>query len=97
QIRARRYAEEKRRIEASLGRMVVALPADMRKRYEGLQAVSAGIRANYAQLSATSQIFARQVEERLDGLLQGFLRLLVAGYQHSEYLRTTSPEAIRRA
>lgn len=96
-VRARKFAEEKRDIETRLRAMVVTLPADMLRRYENLQGVCAGIRANYAQLSATSQIFARQMEERLDGLLQGFLRLLVAVKQHSDYLGTASPDAIRRA
>ena len=95
-VRSRNFAEEKRRIEASLARMVVTLPADMRARYEALQQVCSAIRANYARLSATSQIFARQMEDRLDNLLQSFLRLLATSQQHGEYLRGTTPDAIRR-
>lgn len=94
-VRSRKYLDERRRLEARLGQMALTLPPDMRKRYENLQAVSAGIRSNYAQLSATSQIFVRQMEEKLDGLLQGFLRLLAAAWQHSEYLKMTSPESIK--
>jgi hypothetical protein len=36
------------------------------------------------------------MEDRLDGLLQGFLRLLVASRQHEEYLRSASPDVIKR-
>ena len=32
----------------------------------------------------------------LDGLLQAYLRLLFARFQHIEYLRTTDPELIKR-
>ena len=95
-VRARKYAQEKRELEAKLKSIVVTLPPSQRVRYEALQTVCAGIRSNYANLSATSQIFARQMEERLDGLLQGFLRLLYAVKQHDDYLVTASQTAIVR-
>jgi hypothetical protein len=56
----------------------------------------AAIRANYSRLSSTSQMFLEQMQQRLDGLLQAYLRLLFAGFQHIEYLRTTDPNLIKR-
>lgn len=95
-VRARKYAQEKRELEARLKTLVVSLTPSQRVRYEVLQTVCAAIRANYQALSATSQIFARQMEERLDGLLQAFLRLLFAVKQHDDYLAAASLQAIQR-
>jgi len=40
-------------------------------------------------------MFLEQMQQRLDGLLQAYLRLLFAGFQHSEYLRTTDANLIK--
>jgi hypothetical protein len=76
--------------------LALQLPGDMRARFQKLQDVCTAIRRNYAQLSSTSQIFAGQMEERLQGLLQGFLRLLISAQQHRDYLQTAAPEEIDR-
>ena len=52
------------------------------------------IRANYARLSSTSQIFVDQMSDRLDGLLHSFLRLANAGITYTEYLQRANPRAI---
>jgi hypothetical protein len=95
-VRSWQYAEEKRRHEMKLTAMFQELPSELRLRYANLDKVCSGVRANYNKLSSTSQIFASQMEDKLQGLLQAYLRLLVATNQHREYLRTTDPEAIRR-
>ena len=95
-VRARKYEELRRLTEEQLGALAVTLTPDMRKRYESLQAVCSAIRTNYGLLSATSQIFVRQMEENLQGLLQGFLRLLFAAQQHRDYLRTTDAQEVKR-
>jgi uncharacterized protein YicC (UPF0701 family) len=61
----------------------------MRQRYTDLDKVCRRIRENYSRLSSMSQIFARQTEDKLQGLLQSYLRLLHSAWQHREYLRTT--------
>jgi hypothetical protein len=71
------------------------LPPDMRKGYANLNSMCAAIRANYSRLSSTSQMFLEEMQQRLDGLLQAYLRLLFAAHQHSEYLRTTDPNLIK--
>jgi hypothetical protein len=94
-VRSWKYAEEKRRHEIKLSAMFNELTPDMRKSYAKLDAICAAIRANYSRLSSTSQMFLEQMQQRLDGLLQAYLRLLFAGFQHSEYLRTTDPDVIK--
>ena len=54
------------------------------------------IRENYGRLSSTSQVFAQQIDDKLQGLLQAYLRLLHAAWQHREYLRTTDLGAVQR-
>ncbi|MGD1102873.1 MAG: hypothetical protein ABSA59_12480 [Terriglobia bacterium] len=95
-VRSWKYAEEKRRHEMKLSAMFNELPPDMRKSYANLNSMCAAIRANYSRLSSTSQMFLEEMQQRLDGLLQAYLRLLFAGFQHVEYLRTTDPNLIKR-
>ena len=95
-VRSWKYAEEKQRREVKLSAMFNELPPEMRKSYANLNAMCAAIRSNYSRLSSTSQMFLEQMEQRLDGLLQAYLRLLFAGFQHIEYLHTTDPDLIKR-
>jgi hypothetical protein len=95
-VRSRRYEAEKRRHAESLESMLGELPTESRKRYATLHAMCETIRANHARLSSTSQILVGQMEERLQGLLQAYLRLLHAEAEHERYVRTTDGEAIKR-
>jgi hypothetical protein len=95
-IRSKVYAAEKRRREIQLTTMFMELPPEMRSRYTALDAICRAIRTNYSRLSSTSQMFLEQMEQKLQGLLQAYLRLLYAGRQSAEYLRITDAAAIRR-
>jgi len=95
-VRSWKYAEEKRRNDQRLNAMYQEIPQEMRVRYARLDTVCSAIRQNYGRLSTTSQIFAEQMEERMQGLLQGYVRLLHAAWQHREYLRTTDLNAVQR-
>jgi hypothetical protein len=95
-VRSWKYAEEKSRREIKLSAMFNELPPEMRKSYAKLDGMCAGIRNNYSRLSSTSQMFLEEMQRRLDGLLQAYLRLLFIGFQHSEYLRTTDANSIKR-
>lgn len=95
-VRSWKYAEQKRQHEIKLSALFNELPPDLRKRYAGVDAVCRAIRANYTRLSSTSQMFLEQMQQRLDGLLQAYLRLVFAAFQHSEYLRTTDSDSIKR-
>jgi hypothetical protein len=95
-VRSWKYAEQKRQREMQLSAMFNELPPEMRKRYAGLDSMCGAIRVNYSRLSSTSQMFLEQMQQRLDGLLHAHVRLLYAAFQHSEYLRTTDPNSIKR-
>jgi hypothetical protein len=95
-VRSWKYAEQKRRHEMSLNAIFQELPPEMRLRYAEVDKLCRSIRENYNRLSATSQIFAQQMEDRLQGLAQSYLRLLYAACQYRQYLLTTNPNSIQR-
>ena len=95
-VRSWQYAEEKRRIDVNLQAMYKEIPPEMQVRYGRLDQLCRGIRENYGQLSSTSQMFVKEMQGRLDGLMQGYLRLLHSLHQHLEYLRVTDPNRIQQ-
>jgi hypothetical protein len=95
-VRSWRYAEEKRGLEQKLQALFREIPPEMRVKYNKVNALCCNIRENYARLSSASQMFVQETQDRLDGLLQGYLRLLHALQQHYEYLRNTDPERIKK-
>jgi hypothetical protein len=95
-VRSWQYAEEKRRIDVNLQAMYKEIPPEMQVRYSRLDQLCRGIRENYGQLSSTSQMFVKEMHGRLDGLMQGYLRLLHSLHQHLEYLRVTDPNRIQQ-
>jgi hypothetical protein len=95
-VRSWKYAEQKRQHETSLNAIFEELPPEMRLRYAEVDKLCRSIRENYNRLSASSQIFAQQMEDRLQGLAQSYVRLLYAAYQYRQYLLTTTPNSIQR-
>lgn len=95
-VRSWKYAEEKNRRETKLNALFLELPPPLRARYTALNDKCLAIRANYNRLSSTSQMLAGQMEDRLQGLLQAYLRLLWAAHQHHDYVKNTDPDAIKR-
>jgi hypothetical protein len=95
-VRSWHYAEEKRLLEVRRRALLRELPPGLQKRYADLGGVCRDIRANYARLSSTSQIFFRQVDANLDELLQAYMRLLNTSQQQGGYLRTDEDQQIHR-
>ena len=95
-VRSWKWEEEKRQHDMKLSAMFHDLPPEMRTRYAHVAEVCEAIRANYAKLSSTSQIFVKQMEDKLQGLQQGYVRLLFAAHQQREYLQVTNPGEIER-
>jgi hypothetical protein len=95
-VRSWQYAQQKRRREMKLSAMFEEMPPELRTRYAALDTMCQAIRANYSRLSSTSQMFLEQMEQKLQGLLEAYLRLLYAYSQHSQYLESVDPEAIGR-
>lgn len=95
-VRSWKYAEQKRQQARGLNDLFQELPPEMRNRYARLDAVCRAIRENYKRLTTTSQMFAEQMESKLDGLSQSYVRLLNSAFHHRQYLTTTNPEVIRK-
>jgi hypothetical protein len=95
-VRSWQFAEEKRKCDVRLQAMYKEIPPEMQVKYARLDQLCRSIRENYGRLSSTSQMFVKQMEDRLDGLLQGYLRLLHAQQQHLAYLRATDPNRIQQ-
>jgi len=95
-VRSWKYAEEKRQYDRRLTGMFHEIPSEMRLRYADLDKICRDISKNYSHLSSTSQIFAQQMEDKLGGLRQAYLRMLHSAWQHREYLRTTDLNTVQR-
>jgi len=95
-VRSWKYAEQKLQREMKLSTMFNEMPPELRTRYAALDSMCNGIRANYSRLSSTSQMFLEQMEQRLRGLLEAYLRLLYADFRHCEYLQATDPNPIKQ-
>ncbi len=95
-IRSCKYAEEKRQLEQKLSDVLQSLPPTQRTRYAALQSLCDNIRFNYRQLSSTSQMFIGQMQDRLDGLLQAYVRMLSAAQLHRDLLKNVDPALINR-
>jgi hypothetical protein len=95
-VRSWKFAEEQQKHQQKLSEMLGSLPAEMQSRYIHSAQVCGSIRANFAQLSTTSQIFLQQIDSRLQGLLNGYARLLSAAAQQQQYLKNTDQIGIKR-
>jgi len=95
-VRSWKFAEQQKLNEQKLGDMLRSLPPDMQGRYIKLAEVCRSIRGNFAQLSSTSQIFVQQMDQRLEGLLHGYARLLSGAFQQRQYVKTTDPDQIQK-
>ena len=95
-VRSWKFDEDKRAREKSLSALFYELPPAMRARYANLDTVCRGIRQNYTRLTSTSQMFVDQMESKLEGLSQSYIRLLNSAYQHREYLKVTNPDQIKK-
>ena len=76
--------------------MFYELPPEMRASYANLDTICRGIRQNYTRLTSTSQMLVDQMEAKLEGLSQSYIRLLNSAFQHREYLRVTNPDQIKK-
>jgi hypothetical protein len=95
-VRSWKEADWRRAQQSHLSDLFRTLPQTVQERYTSLQRLAASIRYNYRQLSSSSQIFLAQMEEKLDGLLHAYLRLLCGAQQQRDSLRSTNPDLIQR-
>jgi hypothetical protein len=95
-VRSWKFSEQQRESQRRLGDMLRSLPAEMQSRYIHSAQVCNSIRSNFAQFSPTSQIFLQQIDSRLQGLLNGYARLLLAAAQQQQYMKSTDANEIKR-
>jgi hypothetical protein len=95
-VRSWKFAEQQKQKQQQLGDMLRSLPAEMQSRYVHSVQICNAIRSNFAQFSSTSQIFLQQIDTRLQGLLSGYARLLMAATQQQQYMKTTDPNEFKR-
>ena len=95
-VRSWKFSEQQKQNQQKLGDMLRSLPAEMQSRYIHSAQVCTSIRSNFAQFSSTSQIFLQQIDSRLQGLLHGYARLLLAAAQQQQYMKSTDANDIKR-
>jgi hypothetical protein len=95
-VRSWKFAEQQKYKQQQLSDMLRSLPAEMQSRYVHSVQICNAIRSNFAQFSSTSQIFLQQIDTRLQGLLSGYARLLVAAAQQQQYMKSTDPNEFKR-
>jgi hypothetical protein len=95
-VRSWKFGEELQQRQVQFAQMLASLSPDAKTRYSKLAQVCAYVRTNFSQFSATSKIFLREMNARLDGLLDGYARLLLAATQQQQYLKGTEPNDIKR-
>src|SRR5580700_7436647 len=94
-VRSWKFAEEQQKHQQQLGEMLRVLPAELQSRHIHAAQVCGSIRTNFAQLSSTSQSFLQQRDTRLQGLLNGYARLLSSAAQQQQYLKNAEQEGIK--
>src|ERR1700733_24860 len=95
-VKSWKFAEEQQKHQQKLSAMLASLPALMQSRYVHAAQVCSAIRSNFAQFSSTSQIFLQQIDTRLQGLLTGYARLLVAAAQQQQHVKTPQQDDRKR-
>jgi len=95
-VRSWKFEQQKKEREKGLSQLFYELPPEMKARYASMDGICRGIRANYGRLTSTSQMFVEQMESKLSGLAQSYIRLLNSAFHHREYLRATNPDNIRK-
>jgi hypothetical protein len=94
-VRSWKFSEQQQKVQRQLGDLLRVLPADLQSRYIHAAQVCGSIRTNFAQFSSTSQIFLQQIDARLQGLLNGYARLLSSAAQQQQYLKTAEQDGIK--
>ncbi len=95
-VRSWKLSEQQKQHQQMLNEMLRSLPPEMQSRYIHSAQVCSSIRSNFAQFSSTSQIFLQQIDTRLQGLLNGYARLLLAAAQQQQYMKGTDQNDIKR-
>lgn len=94
-VRSWKFAAQQELHQQQLSDLLRSLPRELQARYINLAQICGSIRSNFAQLSSTSQLYVQQMEQRLEGLLHSYARLLLTAYQQRQYVNSTDPAEIK--
>jgi hypothetical protein len=83
----------RQRVESS--EMLQFMPEAERGRYRALQALTNEIRQNYKGMDSSSQMLLEQLVEKLDFLLNFYLRMRYSLTRYQNYFTNTDPERIQ--
>jgi len=95
-VRSWKFGQEQIQRQQQFAVMLQSLTPEARLRYGKLAQVCATVRANFSQFSSTSKLFLQQMDARVDGLLHGYARLLLAASQQQMYMKATDPNDIKK-
>jgi len=95
-VRSWKFGAEQLQRQEQFAVMLNSLTPEARARYAKLAQVCATVRANFSQFSSTSKMFLQQMDGRVDGLLHGYARLLLAASQQQQYMKGTDPNDIKK-
>ncbi len=95
-VRSWKYAAEKKQRAQRLHELWKELPAASQKRLGLVNQTVFTIKSNYQKLPASSQMFVATTEQKLDSLLQAYLRLLSAAHLQRDYLDRLEPAGVDR-
>ncbi len=95
-VRSWKFGDELRQRQEQFAELLNSLSPEAKARYTKLAQVCAYVRGNFSQFSSTSKMFLQQMDSRLDGLLHGYARLLLAASQQQQYLKGTDPNEIKQ-
>jgi hypothetical protein len=98
-VRARTSEEAEEQVQArqrmESSEMLQYMPEAERQRYRGLQALTNEIRQNYKGMDSSSQMLLEQLVEKLDFLLNFYLRMRYSLVRYQNYFQSTDPERIQ--
>jgi hypothetical protein len=98
-VRARLSQEEDQQREAKTQNenyaLVRQLPDEEKVRYRALEGLAGEIRNNYAGLDSSSRMLLDDLIQKLDFLLQFYLRMRGSVARYERYFATTDPERIQ--
>src|SRR5208282_1349219 len=95
-VRSWKFGAEQIQRQEQFAVMLNCLTPEARARYGKLAQVCATVRSNFSQFSATSKMFLQQMDARVDGLLHGYARLLLAASQQQQYMKATDANDIKK-
>ncbi|MBI4903679.1 MAG: hypothetical protein HY820_08590 [Acidobacteria bacterium] len=88
---------DQRRAKANESKAILrALPIQVQERFDAVSQTGAEIKSNYAASASSTQWISSPLEQRLDHILDGYVRLLHAAHLQANYLSNADPSSIDR-